>query len=36
MIVKSFKTYVPPGNLDLGEVGFSARNNHVLKEKEFK
>jgi hypothetical protein len=40
MIVKSFKTYVPSGNLGLssGEVGFSLGNNHVSGsgEKEFK
>jgi hypothetical protein len=38
MIIKSFKTYVPLGNLGLssGEVGFSLGNNHVPREKEFK
>jgi hypothetical protein len=38
MIVKSFGTHVPSGNLglSLGEVGFSLGNNHVPREKEFK
>ncbi len=38
MIVKSFRTYVPLGNLGLssGEVCFPLGNNHVLGEKDFK
>jgi hypothetical protein len=38
MIAKKFKTYVSLGNLGLSsrEIDYSPKNDHVLREKEFK